>query len=1030
VADIKFTGSGNYVGNGEFDSVVDESNGNWDISSLNTLTSGGRQFSNINDLTTAGKITEQGTFDWSFTGFNKAIAANINFHNITEVITDGSITNASSSATEVLASAAELLVSGITFIGSGDYSGSDAGDSVIDQAGENWQVLANRQAKSTNDRLFDGISSIKSIGDIFNSTGESQLVTVNGSQLNLAGIDFIDGGTYTGSNELDTVVDLANGDWHILADNMLNNSNRQYNKVRSVQGHGKVTESTKHNWQVDDDSANAAGVSFIGAAEINTEGDITNIGARRAVNVNGASLHIADIEFVGTGNYIGSSSFDSVNDLANNNWHILGEKQARDTTREFRNIDTVSTSGAVTEELTQQWAFTANNAASAAGINFKKVSHITTEGTITNMSGSQANVVLDGDKLAVAGIEFVGRGAYFGNNFENSFDTVTDLARNDWDITGDRNIYNGNRQLDNISQLTNAGNVNDVRGNDWSVTDDGVANDRFINVVDSESIATTGVVSNATGESQIVSIGSDGDLRFASMRFKNASQYAGDENQQDSIDDRTNSSNWQITGSKSLSNGAVDFSEITALRGASQLDARLGDGRYSLQSNGGLKTSGIYFADVDSVLANVIDLTATDASEIFNLNGSGYSLKVGEIAFDGSIRSVDAAGGSDTVINHQQVAERTWSILGDNIVNDGAASFANMESIVDHADNITVSSSSLANDFVINAQGEIEVARMNFNRGDNLIGNGNAHLILKEEGSTWRSVAKSSNASSSGQAEGGGLSRDSGVRQYGAQSSGQYQDSVGSRLLDGFVLYEDQTAISSLDIDGDIVYANNIAQFNNSNLILGNYIDVTATGDMSGVLTADSAKLNANSIELNTTLNNINATTNGDLSISELDNLTIESLISQSGNVYLTSTEGSIYALERSDRGAHIQGNAVDISAQFGQIGDIGGQTIVINAEGDVTFVAISYVNPIFTGTSSKLSSASRGVKIANLNDVLSSSGIRSAANTLVTDFVQLDPAIFTDIKPFSVADSSILTPSEEEELQAELLEGNESYIE
>ncbi|ROS04548.1 filamentous hemagglutinin family protein, partial [Sinobacterium caligoides] len=93
VADIKFTGSGNYVGNGEFDSVVDESNGNWDIASLNTLTSGGRQFSNINHLTTAGTITEQGTFDWSFTGLNEAIAADINFHGITEVITDGTISN-------------------------------------------------------------------------------------------------------------------------------------------------------------------------------------------------------------------------------------------------------------------------------------------------------------------------------------------------------------------------------------------------------------------------------------------------------------------------------------------------------------------------------------------------------------------------------------------------------------------------------------------------------------------------------------------------------------------------------------------------------------------------------------------------------------------------------------------------------------------------------------------------------------------------------------------------------------------------
>ncbi|CAH0990303.1 hypothetical protein SIN8267_00395 [Sinobacterium norvegicum] len=975
---ISYIGGGSYIGSGS-DNVIDLSNDDWTVTQSNGADTSTRSFTGIDQVTTTGGVTDSLDGDWLLESDTSASSAGILFNSISSIASLGKVV---------------------------DLPAMDS----------SWNVLSSNRLDN-GFITFIGTGNVDTLGDVVNASNTNQQIDVDGNSLTLAGISFSNPSSYSGGlTTIDTVVDADGRAWSINGFNQISDSGRNYSNINVLESTGALLDVAANNWTIKSANLiNSSGIDFLSASQINSQasvvdetnsdwsvtdfeqannGDyyfegissISSTGAlindtNQAVSLTISAdntLVLRDIVFSNISEYIAGLLSDQIVSERSVDWSITSNYHLLDDTgRSFSNINKVTGAGSVFDSQNNNWSLIASKNTSDGFIEFSGLSAVSTTGVVSNNTNAAQTINVFSTQHEVAGIDFIGAGGYIGNN--NS-DSVVDNAGLNWSIVADYELQAaGGRTFSQVSVLNTTESVTDTQNNDWSIINNKHFSDGFITVFNAANILTKGGVLNDTGNSLLATLVGTQKLSVADTQFDGLTSYVGD-NSMDGIVNTLNDNTWQLLSGNSVSASNVRFSNINKVSGANTVAGL--NTSYYINDENAVTTSGIAFTDVQSVIAEGMSVVGRSIDEVFDIAANQYQLKTAGIEFVGSIDAIDGAGGYD-VINQNTVSDsRTWTISADGSLSDEVSQYANVEEVNDSATSTHIDGSNVDADFTINSDASITAAGLLFNKADQLQGS-QSSLTLLADSMIWRLT-----------------------------NSG---DSIGDIEFSGFTTLYDQSIVASLYTTGDAIFSGQ--QIDTGDMtynFTANELYVDTEGAASGYTNVERLNLIADTINLSTAIDYLNALTRGgDITIVEEHDVVVGLLStgsSSEGDVKLTSSTGSVYADDSAADYAHIIAANAEITA-FLEIGSVTGQTIQIDVDNDVTFVAVTYVNPVMLGLSSALSEASRGIKIANINDILSSSGIKSAVNNIVDEFVQLDPAIFTDVKPFTIAEDSVLPP-------------------
>ena len=651
VADITFEGNGGYTGLG-FDNIADNTNSDWNLNSTNTVTqkSIGRTLSGIDSVATKGSVTESATNNWVTTADQSAQALNVTFTGTSldsplQITTAGRISSSLNSAQTVTADADSLELNKVDFVGATGFDGVEGrSDKVVDSSGENWSVTGGRAATRGSTQTFTQVARVETVGDITNSIGSKQTVTLNKENqkdtLTLANITFVGSDDYTGSGT-DDITDSNNENWGIEGGNSASLNS------------GKINERL-----------------FTGISSVASTGKVSNAtGADLTVTINkGASntLSAQQILFTGLTGYTGdATATDTVNGTLGDTWYLTGNKRLNEAEADngflLADIDIVD-----------------------AGI---------TDLIHSSIYGGEVDVTVRSDsKISTEGILFNRLTSYTGKGQDN----VVDERDQDWTIADWQKATSGDgNSLLTFSGIDKITTSNNTKGKStdstWSVKDNLSASSEGITFAFQHSngnvpeISNVGTVTNATSSGKEVTLNNDQilSLSVAGIKFADAEGYAGHSDQTDTVVDSTNKG-WNLdsdhAASQVISNADKrTFTNISKVSTTGDITETATNSWVSTGDNSA-KALNVTFDGTSKITTDgrisseiAADQTVTVNDSDLTLNGVAFT---GSVGFDGS-SNVDY---TDTIDDNRTTATQ-WSISGTNAAASGVLTFSNIDEV-------------------------------------------------------------------------------------------------------------------------------------------------------------------------------------------------------------------------------------------------------------------------------------------------------------------------------------------------------------
>ncbi|MBB3168784.1 LysM peptidoglycan-binding domain-containing protein, partial [Simiduia aestuariiviva] len=414
---------------------------------------------------------------------------------------------------------------------------------------------------------------------------------------------------------------------------------------------------------------------------------------------------------------------------------------------------------------------------------------------------------------------------------------------------------------------------------------------------------------------------------------------------------------------------SVLFTGIETIEGVGSLYGADVGSHYQLTDLNSLVYGDITYKNVSQLVAGAANdtLRAGDTSTNWSLQAAGNTAVSGSqtLAFSG-FESLQLGSGADTVVFGGGSVNR---------IDTGAGS-----------DNVKLIGGSLGS-LHLGAGNDHLVVVNNALAPASFFGGAGEDSLLSESGLAWSLIATDAN---------NGL--------------GDYRFTGFETLLDSGAAVQVATQTSNY-LNGKTLASGGMSLSFDS----ANSLDLTAGAlgaeSVTGNLAIDSLVLAAaGDVNLGVTANNLSVTNLSDaidVQLAIQGDATVKSINAGNGDILLTSSQaGSLY-FEAGQENLTASNVQLGTEAQpFIAIGDELNPA-VIRASDSVKFVSLSYVEPLYVGFIPTVTSFA-GNRIESVYGAQAAQGVKSAVQTAVEDFAQVDPAIFEAVSPYSTSANAL----------------------
>ncbi|MCX2778240.1 filamentous hemagglutinin N-terminal domain-containing protein [Microbulbifer thermotolerans] len=691
--------------------------------------------------------------DWILTGTNNQAENNgITFTNVEQITAvNAGLTATSGDETFVLNADTSVGSYGMTFTGLTAVHGNGGTDALDASAYVAGVTLTNNDNElSAGGTTFSNISS--AVATKLTGTSNTDQFDITGdNSLDVAGIGF-SGLTEVDSGSGEDSVTGANGAaWKLTGtNNQAESSGITFSNIESVSTlNAELTGTTANETFVlnADSSIDSYGMTFSGLTAVNGAGgsnvlDASAIAAGGELTGNDNELAVSGITFSDihsaevtalTGSS-GSDHFEvtGVNALKANGIAVSG----------ISTLDAMGGTDSVIGADGIDWLLTGiNNRAENSGITFSNVESITAlNAGLTGTTADETFTLNSDGTVDSYGMTFTGLTAVYGNGGTDALDASA--YEDGVALTGEKKelVANGTTFSNIHSAVTTA--LGGSSGDDFfDITGD--------NSLEAAEISFSGVTKVAAGEGNdslkaietVTLTGAQNTATTSGITFTELDAASGGSLEASNQDDT-----FIVTGVEALTANGIAFSGISSLDAMDGTDRVIGaDGIDWLLTgiNKQAENSGITFSNVEQISAVNAGLTATDANEIFVVNGSGH-VAIYDMTFIG-LTAVDGNGGTDA-LDAGAYGEGVVLTGGDKELIANGITFTNIHS----AEATALAGSSEDDLFTITGVEALTANGIAFSGISSLDAMGGTDSVIGEDGVDWLLTGINKQAENSG----------------------------------------------------------------------------------------------------------------------------------------------------------------------------------------------------------------------------------------------------------------------------------------
>ncbi|MCL6269351.1 filamentous hemagglutinin N-terminal domain-containing protein [Sansalvadorimonas sp. 2012CJ34-2] len=995
LAAIDFVDATGFTGNARRGDTINDTSGNiWTITGNQAASrvfgSGSQSFTNISKVTTAGNITDGTNSAWTIDAVKNASSStnNITVAGTSQITGTGSVTS-TMAGQDITLNDSNLSVGGISFTGTKSYTGNS--DHVIDQTTgtDDWQVKGGKSAIKQTYTLNE-IASVATDNAVTNSSTGTLNVTVDDDSLAVGGIDFQGSHSYIGHSSGDTVSDKTTADTSWLV-----RGSKQVNKA-------VTSDPTPAYYQ------------FGNIVAVNTTKGVTNsTNADQTVTLNSDNLTIADIQFKGATEYTGHTDLNDTIKGSANTWQLYNQNNKVSSSYD-----------------------------SGQTVTFNDVKNITDNtGTVFGTDGDDTFTVNSTtDSLESRNIVFTGIDTLNAGGQSTDAGDIIQGTNETWTLNGmDKQVMTDKLTLiENIETINgnNSGTLRGTNGNDefnLELRTDNGSSELYVQTnemafkgmknLDGNGLSDKVIASkeNHTWKLQLDQSGAivNGSVKVNDLTITDI----------DTITDAgggivvgtTADDIFTITGDKSFTASEINFAGIGTVDGNGGNDtAKAGDNiaiQWQLKdSNNVFSAAGIDFSDIRNIIGNGYEVSKDEREELIGTSKNDEFQVVGDnallaknINFTGIRFIHSGAGDADNVVGNNA----KWSLNNtDGSLIASGMTFFETERAAEQSGSGTLTGSNLDDTIFWQGNKTLTSDGVEFTGFTNLnTGAGNDTVYIDGAVDTLTSLAGGNDSDTL-------INRTAGLGWELTSSS----SSLGGLNFTAFEHLTHTLSEISLVTDSNInLSSNNIGlpsaqntSIDISSVPLFSLMQLNTSGSLSGLAkTSEIDATVAGGVDIttnNTLLIDDIISTGGNVSVkANRGDILINGLVASLGNgtVTLESTNGSLLA---DGDGVHIQAHDINLTAADA----VGSQdlpfTITSDFDGTVRIEALTYVRPLFTGAQALLETS--GQRLLSFAEIGAMNGLRNASQNLINQLGNVDPAIFTAISSFSVAENSVAEPA------------------
>ncbi|UTA46611.1 filamentous hemagglutinin N-terminal domain-containing protein [Simiduia sp. 21SJ11W-1] len=895
-------------------------------------------------------------------------------------LTDGQLFGSAEGEAVDFTSAASLAVNGINVSAAGGFTLLDlgAGTDTVNLGVRTAELTGVNNAFMVDGALVQGVDSVQA-ANIASNTAVDFLQTgaqsVSANSIAFDGVELV-----TVSNAVAT---LTGADQVLqAADNSLTIGDIVFRGLANVDANGLQLSDLDNSVTIGSNGAvSTGGVSFTGLTLLDTAGGIDSVQATSThpwqIFDDTQTVQLDQLTILNAESLSGSSALSLHSD--NTQVTIEGDQSVSTAGMVFSGLTDVATMGAggrVSGRTGELWALN-NDSVGAGAINFLGFSAFNAEQAVVSTATGTHNyqVSESGQQVSAGNLSFDGVARLQGS----ASDTVTlvdgaqvQLAAGGYSVAG-----------------LNISGINSIFGNGLALL--GSTDDEMFTLLDGEErVAVNGLelmgvarVDGGGGSDQLTSgnesrafvLGAEGDLSVAGIMFDSITQV----NALGSTDSVTASdASWYaqtqngVLASQSslavLDTISVLFNGVESVAGTGSLYGADVDSHFQMTDLSTLVYGDINYGDVTRLEAGAGNhsLTASDLATQWQLQEGASTATSGDSSFTFSgVGSLNFGAGQDVV-----------SLTGGSFtaINTGAG-----------------------NDQVSLLGGSLDTLALG--AGDDVL-----------------TIADGGMAPASFEGNNGADSLISGGALGWALTSVNESNALGGYSFTGFETLVDASAAIQANVQAAANFTGKTVTTGGMTLSFAEADSLnfasSATGNaITGDVTVADLKLSAaGNVDLTVTsdLVDISRTSNAiDVSLAVTGDTTIQTIDAGTGNILLTST--ALSSLSFAPDAVNLIGSNVQLGTEASLFIGIGSvlNPARIQATDSVRFISLDYVEPLYFGSIPQLTSFT-GNRQESIYGAQAAQGVKSAVQTAVEDFAQVDPAIFEAVSPYSTSANAL----------------------
>ncbi|MFC4361989.1 LysM peptidoglycan-binding domain-containing protein [Simiduia curdlanivorans] len=958
----------------------------------------------------------------------------------------------------------QITVSDMTVSGATQFFGSNVFDSV--SGGSAWQLLNTPGVAIADGIEFSAIERVETSANVISSVADSNTVSVtDAAHFRLQDIDFTSLAV-SGFSQLN----LGVGANEVSADNVkLENSDQSiWVETLLISGVDKVLATNLSGTESDDsftvlENSNIAArlIEFEGLVSINGAGgqdSIANAGA--VVLLGGTQFTAADynldsVEFIQADTLIGSTGVENYVLFENGEIGVSGLT--------FSGLASVASGGgedAVQAPVNSTWLIDGNEKLTNSGVEFTGMRFASgAEKLFSTGDSDETYELIAGNSLRLGGVSFSGLSELDAGLGQ---DQLIGADGQVWQLLGSGEFESGGVNFKQVELVTatDAGLIHatgvaelfdvsaegallSVAGVDFSgVTRLIAGSEDALSLSAGQSLALT----NAFGQVQIASLLATGMSDVSGQALVLSGTDVEDE--------------FQLgINANTLAVAGVNFagvSEILAGTGSDRIIGTVGADQFDLSAAGDIAAAGMVFTGVTQVdgaggsdlvmnegaewralviegelaertaLANLgsVSVLFTNLESVNNtgrFNGAALSgeyvftdvnqLQYAGMTFNG-LNYLQANGAADTLVGAD--VDLSWNLIS------GSSSFSNEASSVSFAgidalqlgagsDSVVVNGASLTAMHTGGGDDSVSLQTGGLQTLDLGVGDDRLDILSHEFAPASLSGGLGNDTLASGVA---GLGWDLAATAEGESGLGNYVFAQFEALLDSSENLQVESLADTQLTGTGLMTGGMSLEFSNANtlaLTVNSSSESAVSGDVS---VSDVSITSAGDVNIYTDVDLISIDTQStgiDIALVVKDDIKINSINAGSGDIDLASEGiGNLSVVE----------NKVNFTAANLVLGTntepflaIGDQfaPVTMNVSQSVNFVGLSFVEPLYVGVV-PVTSSFTGDRIESVYGEQAGQGVKSAVQTAVEDFSQVDPAIFEAVSPYSASADAVAT--------------------